>query len=65
MTEHPVCSKECQRKHVKTVAQIEGQSVLSADQNEEADLALNDAILIFKSIVKLSVEGDRKPESDK
>ena len=38
---------------------------MGTDQNEEADLALNDAILIFKSIVKLSVEGDRKPESDK
>ena len=32
--------------------------------SEEAQTALQDAILVFRSIVKLSVEGEKKPESD-
>ena len=33
--------------------------------SEEAETALQDAILVFRNIVKLSVEGEKKPDGDK
>lgn len=33
--------------------------------SEDAETALNDAILVFRSIVKLSVEGDKKNDGEK
>ena len=66
-TKHPVCSKECQKKHYVEVTSLDGapgENLPNYTQSDEAQLALNDAILVFKSIVKLSVEGENQQELD-
>ena len=68
-TKHPVCSVECQKKHiVECMAldnQQDGSNVPNFTKSKDAEIALQDAYLVFRSIVKLSVEGDKKPDSDK
>ena len=60
-TKHPVCSKECQKKHYVEVTSLDGppgENLPNYTKSDEAQSTLNDAILVFKSIVKLSVEGE-------
>lgn len=67
-TQHPVCSNECQKKHMVECSALDSQQDGTSPNfvvSEEAETALQDAILVFRSIVKLSVEGEKKPESDK
>ena len=67
-TKHPVCSKECQKRHYVEVTSLDGvpgENLPNYTQSDEAQLALNDAVLVFKSIVKLSVEGENQQDLDK
>jgi len=67
-TQHPVCSTECQKKHMVECSALDSSQDGTSPNfviSEEAETALQDAILVFRSIVKLSVEGEKKPESDK
>ena len=67
-TQHPVCSTECQKKHIVECSALDSATDGTSPNftmSEEAQTALQDAILVFRSIVKLSVEGEKKPESDK
>ena len=63
-TQHPVCSNECQKKHIVECSSLdaaqEGATGANFTLSEDAETALQDAILVFRSIVKLSVEGDKK-----
>jgi hypothetical protein len=56
-TRHPVCSEECKKKHFYEACAIdkqpEGTPVFS--RSKEATLALTDAHLVFRSIVKLAI----------
>ena len=67
-TNHPYYSAECQKKHMVECAALDSAQDGTSPNfvvSEEAETALQDAILVFRSIVKLSVEGEKKPESDK
>ena len=67
-TLHPVCSVECQKKHLVECAALDSEKDSSSPNfkmSEEAETALQDAILVFRNIVKLSVEGEKKPDGDK
>ena len=68
-TRHPVATVDCQKKHIVECMALDGQqdggNVPNFTKSKEAEIALQDAYLVFRSIVKLSVEGDKKPDSDK
>jgi len=67
-TLHPVCSTECQKKYLVDCASLDHQqdpAVPNFKLKAEAETALQDAILVFRSIVRLSVEGEKKQEADK
>ena len=66
--QHPVCSVECEKKQMVEMAAVDSKDDGTSPNfkmTEEAETALQDAILVFRNIVKLSVEGEKKPESDK
>lgn len=59
-TKHPVCSEECKKKHHYEASVIDKPA--SGDSNtpvfskaKEASLAMTDAHLVFRSIVKLAI----------
>ena len=69
-TKHPICSVDCTKKHIVECMAIDNQNdngqVPNFTKSKDAEIALQDAYLVFRSIVKLSVEGDKKPsEGDK
>jgi len=67
-TKHPVCSVECQKKHIVECMALDSQDdkqTANFTKSKDAEIALQDAYLVFRSIVKLSVEGDKKPADDK
>lgn len=43
----------------------EGNPSPNFTKSKEAEVALQDAYLVFRSIVKLTVDGDKMPENDK
>ena len=45
--------------------QADASTTPNFTKSKDAEIALQDAYLVFRSIVKLSVEGDKKPDSDK
>ena len=56
-TFHPVCSDQCKRKHIIEAASVDKQpeNAPNVAKSSEAKLALTDAHLVFRSIVKLSI----------
>lgn len=57
-TRHPVCSQECKQKHLAEANALDGPSadnLPNFQKLDDAGLAFTDAILVFRSIVKLSV----------
>ena len=64
-TQHPVCSVDCQKRHIVECMALDGGNAPNFTKSKDAEIALQDAYLVFRSIVKLSVEGDKKPDSDK
>jgi hypothetical protein len=63
-TKHPVCSQECKKKHLVETNALDGppiDSLPNFNKLDEAGLAYTDAILVFRSIVKLSIGGDSNP----
>lgn len=60
-TKHPVCSQECKKKHLAEANALDGmaqEQIPGMHKLDEANLAFTDSILVFRSIVKLSVGGD-------
>lgn len=58
-TKHPVCSEDCKKKHFYEASAIDkpsgSESAPNFSKGKEANLALTDAHLVFRSIVKLAI----------
>jgi brefeldin A-inhibited guanine nucleotide-exchange protein len=66
-TRHPVCSQDCKKKHLTDANALDGPSadnLPTFHKRDEASLAFTDAILVFRSIVRLSVGGDSNLQSN-